>query len=259
LTRYSYPRRRQPRPGFFFPLAVGALLASLALAAVALGPWMVGAIEGAGPTPTPTPTPTPKPLPACEFADVPAVYVSYDDWARTLLDTSFMLDAGYVPPDLVPVSEAGVGGSGEVRSFVIPDLQALVSAARADGLDPRVNSAYRSFDDQASLYADTVRQYGKEWALSSAAQAGHSEHQLGTAIDFGGAMGAWLVANAWQYGFVSSYPDDASQPKTCFKGETWHVRYVGRATAEAIHASGLTAREWLWVKTLAGPQVAATP
>jgi D-alanyl-D-alanine carboxypeptidase len=254
LTRYSY-QRQKPRRDLRFPLAVAGLLAALVLAGVVVAPLAITALGGAAagatptPTPTPTPRPTPPPLAACEYADVPATRTAYDDWAATLVDTSFKLDAAYVPPDLVPVSEAGVSGTGSVRALAIDDLRSLVEAARAAGLTPKVNSAYRSFEEQGAIYDEMLRKYGLEWAQSSAAQAGHSEHQLGTAVDFGGAMGAWLTAHAWEYGFINSYPADSSPAKTCFKPETWHVRYFGRATATAIHDSGLPAREWLWFNT----------
>jgi hypothetical protein len=42
-----------------------------------------------------------------------------------------------------------------------------------------------------------------------------------------------------------SYPN-ASTAVTCYDYEPWHFRYVGRDVAAAIHASGLTPREYLW-------------
>jgi D-alanyl-D-alanine carboxypeptidase len=51
--------------------------------------------------------------------------------------------------------------------------------------------------------------------------------------------------NAWRYGFMLSYPRGQTA-KTCYKYEPWHYRYVGVAEAAAIHASGLTTREWMW-------------
>jgi LAS superfamily LD-carboxypeptidase LdcB len=33
---------------------------------------------------------------------------------------------------------------------------------------------------------------------------------------------------------------------TCYAYEPWHYRYVGRTEAAAVHASGLTLREFLW-------------
>ena len=69
-----------------------------------------------------------------------------------------------------------------------------------------------------------MRVHGYATALKESARAGHSEHQLGTTVDFrayGGSApwnysdwgttkaGAWLKANAWKYGFVMSYPADS--------------------------------------------------
>ena len=93
------------------------------------------------------------------------------------------------------------------------------------------------------------------------ARPGHSEHQLGTALDFRSAddptppwqlddfadtaAGGWLHDHAWEYGFVLSYPKGASA-ETCYAYEPWHYRYVGRDIAAAIHASGQTPRRYLW-------------
>ena len=54
-----------------------------------------------------------------------------------------------------------------------------------------------------------------------------------------------MKANAWKYGWVMSYPK-GSKATSCYDYEPWHYRYVGRKEASAIHASGLTLREWLW-------------
>ena len=102
--------------------------------------------------------------------------------------------------------------------------------------------------------------HGYAVALKESARAGHSEHQLGTTVDFrsyGGSApwdytdwattkaGAWLKANAWKYGFVMSYPKGKTSV-TCYAYEPWHYRYVGRTARGAIRASGLTLREYLW-------------
>lgn len=250
MIRSTYPPRRRRRD-LRLPLALAGLVVAAVLAAVAVGPQVIRGVPviGAAPTPTssPTPTPTPEPLPACQVADVPATHDSYDDWARTLVDTSFTLGASYVPTDLVSVSEAGFSGSAMVRSIVIDDLRALGDAARVARLSPKVDSAYRSYADQEKVFNDLKKSQGLDYALASAARPGHSEHQLGTAVDFGGAIGAWLAVNAWEYGFIGSYPADSSPQLTCYKAEAWHYRYFGRATAAAIHESGLPAREWLWI------------
>jgi zinc D-Ala-D-Ala carboxypeptidase len=207
-----------------------------------------------------SPTATTTPLPACRYADEPAVEAAYDDWRRTIVDTASRLPKGYVPPDLVAVSRAGLAGGGSIRLIAIADLKALAVAGRKAGVRLAVESAYRSEARQQRTFAGWVRASGEAEARRFSARAGHSEHQLGTAIDFKAAGGGspwtpafarsrharWLAANAWRFGWIQSYPPGA-ETQTCYGGEAWHFRYVGRDVAAEVHASGMTLRAWLWL------------
>ena len=199
-------------------------------------------------------------LPECEYLDEPAALTSYADWRYTLVDTALRLPETYAPEDLVPLTRAGFNDERLVREIVIDDLLALREAAAAAGNPVEVQSAYRSYTYQEQTFAYWVAQDGREAALASSARPGHSEHQLGTAVDFrsaGGpapwdladwadtAAGAWMLENSWRYGFVVSYPE-GTRDLTCYIYEPWHYRYVGREVARQIHESGLTPREWLW-------------
>jgi zinc D-Ala-D-Ala carboxypeptidase len=209
-------------------------------------------------------------LPSCKIADVTTAQRSYSAWNRTVLDTRYRITKGYAPGDLRSTANAGLNGSLRVRSLVIADLRAMATAARRAGARLAVQSAYRSYSTQKSTFAYWVQVSGYAAALRSSARAGHSEHQLGTTIDFrsysGSApwnyadwgktkAGAWLKSNAWKYGFIMSYPKGKTAV-TCYAYEPWHYRYVGRAEAKAVRASGLTLREYLWRKQTAP---AATP
>lgn len=185
------------------------------------------------------------PLPDCRIGDRLAPYATTDDWDRTLLDTEYALGRDYEPTDLVAVSETGIPGDGSVRALVVLDLEALGYAARRAGVELSVESAYRSYDAQRRTFDSLVDAYGREFALESAGRPGHSEHQLGTTLDFAG-HDEWLAENAWRFGFILSYPAERSPARTCYKPEPWHYRYFGRDRAAAIHASGLSSREWLW-------------
>jgi zinc D-Ala-D-Ala carboxypeptidase len=137
----------------------------------------------------------------------------------------------------------------------------MARAAAAAGSPLAVYSAFRSYRTQVAVFGKWVRVLGAKNALLGTARPGHSEHQLGLAIDFkakggplpwtyydwskGTTAGRWLAAHAWQYGFVMSYPVGKTK-KTCYGFEPWHYRYVGRDEAAQIHSSGLTVREWLW-------------
>jgi len=206
-------------------------------------------------------------LPPCRVTDVVTAKRSYNDWQTTLLDTTYKLTASYVPPGLHSTAEAGLNGGQRVRGFMIADLRAMAKSARTAGARLAVQSAYRSYSTQAATFSYWVRVSGYAAAIKSSARAGHSEHQLGTTIDFrsyGGSApwyyadwgttraGTWLRNNAWRYGFVMSYPK-AKTSVTCYAYEPWHFRYVGRKMAAAIHASGLTLREYLWRQQNATP------
>jgi D-alanyl-D-alanine carboxypeptidase len=195
----------------------------------------------------------------CVDRDVPAPPAT--DVALTVLDRSYALPAGYAPADLVPASSAGLTGSSGtklVRSIVVEDLAAMGAAWREAGLSVIVESAYRSYGNQAATFDSWVARLGYAGALVRSARPGHSEHQLGTAIDvtspgWGGrfgdwaiesAEGAWMAENAWRYGFVMSYPF-GSQADTCFSYEPWHYRWIGRDAAAAHRTSGLQLRRFL--------------
>jgi D-alanyl-D-alanine carboxypeptidase len=199
-------------------------------------------------------------LPTCRLADTLTKQRSYADWDRTVLDTTYRLTTGYQPGDLRSTANAGLNGGNTVRAFVIADLRAMVRAARTAGARLAVQSAFRSYSTQKSTFAYWSRVSGYSAALKSSARAGHSEHQLGTTVDFrtyGGSApwyyadwgrtkaGAWLRTNAWKYGFVMSYPKGKTA-QTCYAYEPWHFRYVGRTVAAKVRASGLTLRDYLW-------------
>jgi len=211
-------------------------------------------------------------LPACRYDDVMTTPRGFDDWSITLVDTILRLPRSYVPPDLVPVSQAGIAGHGKIRAIVIDDLKAMAEAAAAAGNAIGVESAYRSYDDQVATFNHWVATNGYAAALTFSARPGHSEHQLGLAIDFrsdpGGSpftgswgqtpAGTWMRLHAWEFGFIRSYPPKA-KALTCYSSEAWHYRYVGRDMAAAIHASGLTTRAYLWANFTTAVVPAVTP
>jgi D-alanyl-D-alanine carboxypeptidase len=210
-------------------------------------------------------------LPSCRVADVLTARRAYTDWNRTILDTTFRLSSGYAPKDLRSTANAGLNSGHTVRLLVIADLKAMAAAARRAGARLAVQSAYRSYATQRSTFSYWTRVSGYAAALKSSARAGHSEHQLGTTVDFrsyGGSApwyyadwgrtkaGAWLRTNAWKYGFIMSYPKGKTT-QTCYAYEPWHFRYVGRAVAAKVRASGLTLRDYLWRQQTAPPPTPA--
>lgn len=178
-----------------------------------------------------------------------------------VLDRSYGLPADYVPGDQVAASAAGLteaSGTKLLSAAMVDDLAAMVQAWEAAGLTISIDSAYRSYAGQIATFEMWVARVGSVEALERTALPGHSEHQLGTALDlsspgwsgrFGdwaadSTEGAWMAANGWEYGFVMSYPNGARE-STCFPYEPWHYRWIGREAAAAHRASGLDLRRFL--------------
>ena len=159
-----------------------------------------------------------------------------------LVDGKHALASYYRPADLVEITGHGLTlmqPRPQLRAMVLPDLVAMTTAARVAGTDVRITSAYRSFDEQAVLFDDHVERYGLEQASIWVARAGHSQHQLGTAIDVGSNTvnywetggGRWILDNAARFGFSLSYPEGLSET-TGYRYEPWHYRYLGQVGTE---------------------------
>lgn len=86
----------------------------------------------------------------------------------------------------------------------------MASAAAQAGLTLKVNSGWRSLEDQARLWAE-----GEAGKGAKASKPGHSNHQMGWALDINQAHDArvlpWLRANARSYDFYETV-----------SGEPWH-------------------------------------
>ena len=177
-----------------------------------------------------------------------------------VVDKQRGLPATYVPPDLAPLGAAYLapGFGGLLRAEAKAALERMLSDAYDAGHDMYVRSAYRSYAEQERTFAYWVSVLGETEARRVSAEAGHSEHQLGTAADltnadvgydlteaFGDTPGGrWLTANAPVYGFALSYPA-GGEPVTGYAYEPWHHRYIGPEHAQAWRTSGLTLVEYL--------------
>ena len=157
----------------------------------------------------------------------------------TLVDKRHALNANAVPPDLValgPGKSYTVSREGlSLRSPAERALDAMARAARADGVTLVASSTYRSFDYQKKIYERNVREMGELAASRESAKPGQSQHQLGTAVDFGSITddfagtkaGKWLTAHAGEYGWSLSFPKGL-EPVTGYRWECWHYRYIGK-------------------------------
>ena len=176
-----------------------------------------------------------------------------------LVDRSHSLPSDYEPTDLVPLQEYRVPTLGSVllRHGAAEHLGGLVQDATADGEELVVASAYRSYHEQRLSHQRLTSVFGTG-ADRTSATPGHSQHQLGTAVDFTNAAAGyklgmpfaqtsayrWLGHHAWEYGFVLAYPRGGEE-RTGYRWEPWHYRYVGVKDAKRIEDSGQSLQAFL--------------
>ncbi len=255
------------------------ILGALVLAALLLGygalVWAqvglartgdAGAGESASPQAMqPAPAMETAPLPAAEIpATVPPAVVTdtpdalpappeidLSSWEYTLVNTEHLLSADYVP------ELATLEGSQQFDVRAVEALEAMIAAARAEGLTVVLSSSYRSYATQQYLFERKVAQYGsEEEAARIVAIPGSSEHQLGLCVDIvdqyyeymneslaDTALSQWLYAHCSEYGFILRYPED-KQEITGIMFEPWHFRYVGQTAAAYIMENGLCLEEF---------------
>jgi D-alanyl-D-alanine carboxypeptidase len=216
------------------------------------------------PTATATPTTTPSPTPIGPCVDrIPA------DGGLALVTLEFGISREYVPPDLVNLSDhipitVTLGYPSQVREIVIEPLTQLINDMLEADLQPQIISGYRSYASQAIAWNKWLKQIGDRASIVSA-PPGHSEHQLGTTVDFGSPELAlivgdedvkfhtyfyktseshWLEENAHKYGFTLSFTRETFDISGLYY-EPWHYRYVGREFAEFLKDNDFTLIQFL--------------
>ncbi|MES2985613.1 MAG: M15 family metallopeptidase [Patescibacteria group bacterium] len=161
----------------------------------------------------------------------------------------YFLNENYAPLSLSTIPIENVFNKKQeyqVHSDILYFLQNMFNAARVDGIDLLVTSAYRSFTKQVDVKAIHRVIYGVGTANQFSAEQGFSEHQLGTTIDFTTQETGinfskfestkefeWLKQNAHKFGFVLSYP----KGNTFYAYEPWHWRFVGVNLATELYAN----------------------
>lgn len=154
----------------------------------------------------------------------------------------------------------------EMDKRAAPAMREMIQAAKEDGVELMLCSAYRSVEKQQQLFDRSQQAYMAQGMSEEEAYAktatetaipGTSEHQTGLAadivtptyqmLDAGFAdtpAGQWLSEHAAEYGFVLRYPQD-KQEVTGIIYESWHYRFVGKTHAKLMKESGLCLEEYL--------------
>ena len=156
-----------------------------------------------------------------------------------LIDKKHTASSSYAPKDLVSLKKNSLFDLNKAGMKIRPEaysaLNEMAQAALNDGIRLLVSSAYRSYSDQENLFNYWVSVDGLEEAERESARPGTSQHQLGTAVDFGSIsddfdktqMGQWIYKNAVDYGWSLSFPK-GYEDVTGYRWECWHFRYIGK-------------------------------
>ncbi len=120
-------------------------------------------------------------------------------------------------------------------------------------------SGWRSLEEQASIYEESLRDNGPEFTARFVALPGHSEHETGLAIDLGlRQQSIDFIRPPFPYegicqkfrelapafGFIERYPK-GKEHITGIAHEPWHFRYVDTPHSEIMAFRGLTLEEYL--------------
>ena len=173
------------------------------------------------------------------------------DSNTALVNKFFYLEEDFSPTDLVAVD------SSMLRKEAAEAMQKMIKAAAAEGHNLWVQSGYRSFTVQRTLYEKYSANDGVEVADTYSARPGHSEHQTGLAVDFNtitdvfGELpeGRWAAENSWRYGYILRYTKDNTDI-TKYRSEPWHFRYIGEEYAAMYKEYAFQSYEEFWVKNI---------
>jgi D-alanyl-D-alanine carboxypeptidase len=171
--------------------------------------------------------------------------VADPDDISVLLNKHFSLPQDWLPGELTEIRHGFL-----LRPEAAEQLEKMRAAMREDNLNLVIVSTYRTIERQRTLFNNAVARRGVQRAERSLARPGHSEHNVGLAVDVmhrGVTEGtltsmrfersrqfAWLVDNAHEYGFILRYPEGYTEIGG-YIFEPWHWRFVGVPIATAMY------------------------
>ena len=198
--------------------------------------------------------------PASEGDSVP---VDPTDWRLVLVNPTHAIESE------LDIELTQVGGY-NFDSRIVENIQALLDAAQADGINLTIISGYRTLERSQVLYDNKVAEYiamgydeasARVEAAKWVAPPGTSEHHTGLAMDIVSSdyytkysdlveefaddpEAIWLKENCARFGFILRYPQDKVEI-TGINFEPWHFRYVGEEHAAKIMEQGICLEEYL--------------
>lgn len=181
-------------------------------------------------------------------------------------DYFFIVNKEIRLPDDYSIETDFVQGSYQLEAVAAMRCREMIEAAKKDGINLKVLSAYRTVEYQENLFSRNVRQRMDDYGMSydeavydvsiNIAPPGGSEHNAGLAVDIietdhwdtyeefeDTEEFAWLQEHCAEYGFILRYLK-GREDVTGYIYEPWHYRYVGINHAKDVMESGLCLEEY---------------
>lgn len=185
-----------------------------------------------------------------------SIYKTDIDFGYGMLVNKFYgLEKDYIRTDMENISLTYSYNGNKAAQIVVENYYKMHEDINKElGVYLMVNSSYRSYEDQETVY-ETYKKKNLKKADSIAARPGHSEHQTGLAIDLTSLEHPyekdfkeseeyeWLKENCHKYGFILRYPI-GKENITGYQNESWHFRYVGKEIAKIIYENNITLDEY---------------
>ncbi len=174
---------------------------------------------------------------------------SYD----MLVNKHRVLSSKFIPDQLVKIStkyasEKNLKGN----KVAVLSAEKMIDAAKKEGQNLIINSAYRSYKDQAEIVDTYQKLYGDSYIEKYVLRPGFSEHQTGLGFDIGSkdskifiesSAYKWMESNCHKFGFIHRFKT-TYEDITGIKSEAWHYRYVGKKIAKYCYNNDMSLEEY---------------
>lgn len=178
--------------------------------------------------------------------DIELIDGSYYIDGYLIANKTYKLADGFVPSDTYS-NAVGITSTCNtcINNTAYSAWKDLKAEADKLGLNIWIQSGYRPYSVQVSVYNRYVNRDGKQEADTYSSRPGHSEHQTGLSFDLNSITdaftntkeGKWINDNCYKYGFVIRFPKDKDE-YTGYMYESWHLRYVGTDLATKLYNDG---------------------
>lgn len=167
----------------------------------------------------------------------------------------YKVNEKYEPDEITNINLQYAYANNKLSKVANDAFITMWNAAKESDLNLIVNTSYRSYQNQETMYENTRVKSGSRAADNTVARPGHSDHQTGLSIDVyeikyqamatfkDSPAYTWLKENAYKYGFIERYPE-GKEYITGFTYEPWHWRYVGEEAAKTIYEENITFDEY---------------